>query len=606
MTTYNTGNPIGSSDPRDLYDNAENLDEAANSSADTYQDRLGKSRLTWSGIVKAGTGDAGVIVPIVQQAVQDVVAGVDGQVAVAESAADRAEAAKDAAFVNADVYPNVAAGLAAVADGEQFQVLSEDALEYIRYLKDAGVATELPGRKPSTKMVNDAVTKINQKIRTDPSDNDLYWAVDLNGEIFHRFDENGEQYIAGLDGKSVQGVLSGTSTSRGTSGIDDRDLLIVKDADDMVVVRLDGDGGLHLPGITGSIQGAILRQGAQAAGPKRHPRDFFSDDVNKYVMALTASGMGMAPIPLTLQPTSYTVPDSMVDDLKLTPPEDRLYIDTPYNVDDRVVHPYVIECYGTFRGYRYIMSINPYTAESHENPVIYGSNDLAHFEMLTGFPQPLDTPDDGGFLSDTGFTYDPCHGELICFWRRTRRPEGGAVLTEYACSKTKDGINWTPREIFFPEVDNAVDGLTSPAFLYDPQTSTWHMWNVPAKGKLSHRTAPTLYGPWTDRADFPVGGTTPWHIEVKWVGDKMVMLINRSGGTSNYFLAISSDRGDTWRFGSSPMFDVQMDAIYKATFLPAFTPDGDMYLDVIYTTNHTTEPDDRRRLYHVQSNAIEI
>lgn len=62
MTSYNTGNPIGSSDPRDLYDNAENLDEATNSSADTFQDRMGDSRLTWAGIVKAGSGDPAIAV----------------------------------------------------------------------------------------------------------------------------------------------------------------------------------------------------------------------------------------------------------------------------------------------------------------------------------------------------------------------------------------------------------------------------------------------------------------------------------------------------------------------------------------------------------------
>lgn len=51
MTTYNTGNPIGSKDPRDLYDNAENLDTAVNdTSRDTWSDRLGRSRKTMSGM----------------------------------------------------------------------------------------------------------------------------------------------------------------------------------------------------------------------------------------------------------------------------------------------------------------------------------------------------------------------------------------------------------------------------------------------------------------------------------------------------------------------------------------------------------------------------
>lgn len=51
MTTYNTQNPIGSTDPRDLYDNAENLDKAINTTTDeTWNDRLGVERKTWFGI----------------------------------------------------------------------------------------------------------------------------------------------------------------------------------------------------------------------------------------------------------------------------------------------------------------------------------------------------------------------------------------------------------------------------------------------------------------------------------------------------------------------------------------------------------------------------
>ncbi|WP_237673837.1 hypothetical protein [Vreelandella profundi] len=154
MARFNTGNPIGSNDPRDRDDNSKNLDEAANSSADTFQGRLGKIQLTWTGIVKAGTGDAGVIVPVVQQAAQDVVDGVDGQVAVAQSAADQAETARNAAFVNADVYPDTSAGRAAVADGEQFQVVVGD--EIVRYRRDsAGSQTEV-ARYPSSSVADNA------------------------------------------------------------------------------------------------------------------------------------------------------------------------------------------------------------------------------------------------------------------------------------------------------------------------------------------------------------------------------------------------------------------------------------------------------------------
>lgn len=72
--------------------------------------------------------------------------------------ADRAEAASDAAFVNADVYPDIASGLAAVADGEQFQVPSDDGMEYIRYRRDSStVATKVGPHYPSAKAVKDSV-----------------------------------------------------------------------------------------------------------------------------------------------------------------------------------------------------------------------------------------------------------------------------------------------------------------------------------------------------------------------------------------------------------------------------------------------------------------
>lgn len=65
------------------------------------------------------------------------------------SSAERAEAARDAAFVNADVYQTIATGRAAVAVGEQFQVLSTDGSEYIRYRKDSSSTQAEVARFPS-------------------------------------------------------------------------------------------------------------------------------------------------------------------------------------------------------------------------------------------------------------------------------------------------------------------------------------------------------------------------------------------------------------------------------------------------------------------------
>lgn len=53
MTKYNTGNPVGSADPRDLYDNAKNMDKFEAGAAERYPDRLGVMRKSWAGMEKA-------------------------------------------------------------------------------------------------------------------------------------------------------------------------------------------------------------------------------------------------------------------------------------------------------------------------------------------------------------------------------------------------------------------------------------------------------------------------------------------------------------------------------------------------------------------------
>lgn len=51
MTTYNTNNPLGSQDPHDLYDNAQNFDHLSSDRVnETWADRLGVMRLTWHGM----------------------------------------------------------------------------------------------------------------------------------------------------------------------------------------------------------------------------------------------------------------------------------------------------------------------------------------------------------------------------------------------------------------------------------------------------------------------------------------------------------------------------------------------------------------------------
>jgi hypothetical protein len=50
MTTYATGNPVGSTSPKDLFDNAQNLDYLLVGPNQSYPDRLGVPRKSWKGM----------------------------------------------------------------------------------------------------------------------------------------------------------------------------------------------------------------------------------------------------------------------------------------------------------------------------------------------------------------------------------------------------------------------------------------------------------------------------------------------------------------------------------------------------------------------------
>lgn len=65
MTTYSTQNPLGSADPRDLYDNAENLDTAMNANQDEWTDRLGLKRATFRAAERAADQAVNVDIPAI-------------------------------------------------------------------------------------------------------------------------------------------------------------------------------------------------------------------------------------------------------------------------------------------------------------------------------------------------------------------------------------------------------------------------------------------------------------------------------------------------------------------------------------------------------------
>jgi|SRR5690625_2647021 len=165
MTTYNTGNPIGSKDPRDLYDNAENLDVLANdTNRNTHPDRFGVPRLTWKGIIESGTGNPAIAVKAAQEALeskhaaQSSASSASNSANRAESARDKAEGYRDdareardavmssSAVTSANIYRTTALGIAGTTDGGMFWVFpnnDNDLENLVLYQNSSNTAIEL-------------------------------------------------------------------------------------------------------------------------------------------------------------------------------------------------------------------------------------------------------------------------------------------------------------------------------------------------------------------------------------------------------------------------------------------------------------------------------
>lgn len=109
-------------------------------------------------------------------------------VAISVDAAERAENAAENTAISANIYDNITQGIANTVVGEQFQVLSADGKEYIRYRHDVGdVATEV-GRFPTGSFVNEVSGRTYTYETFDNDQVDKIWVLDIDGRIMLELD----------------------------------------------------------------------------------------------------------------------------------------------------------------------------------------------------------------------------------------------------------------------------------------------------------------------------------------------------------------------------------------------------------------------------------
>lgn len=141
-------------------------------------------------------------------------------------------------------------------------------------------------------------------------------------------------------------------------------------------------------------------------------------------------------------------------------------------------HPKVIRFNKKWNGYKYWVAYTPYPKanQAKENPYILASNDLINWVQKKDFKNPLDIPEDKDYKhvynSDTHLVYNNDTDTLECYWRFVNDNENKVIIYRRT---TRNGINWTDKEIVLENERNKIDYL-SPAIIY--QNGKYQLWYV--------------------------------------------------------------------------------------------------------------------------------
>ena len=451
--------------------------------------------------------------------------------------------------------------------------------------------------------------------------------VDANSNVMAAIDVEGGLYLVGLDG-TVQEVINSNKTSIASVNTSLNDIAQSApdtiythkfvDANSNVMAAIDVEGGLYLVGLDGTVQEVINSNKDSSSengiaitkdttlATTRKKTDIFTADTQQVLNMQRYANINAAPAPLDLHKRIYTISNTWLDSIKFSRPASKTVIKTPYRDDDGVVHPHIIEFYNGFRGYRYLLKLEPYynTIESYENPCIYGSNDLVNFTLLDGFTQPLANPPTNPYgtshNSDGVFAYDQKSGDLILVFRETiRNYQGGAdTYDAWSMRKTKDGYTWTDKEYLLePRITGSGFNTASPAILYDPIKDEWHIYIGTGNG-VQHYVKKSLN---KDNWQLPTtiatpSGTRVWHMDARYVGNKIVALVHDQAN-GQFRFGISSDFVNfTWSTSSvytEISGEITTDK-YKASFIPKFDDDGQLAFTVLWTSRHDSSDVSKR------------
>lgn len=490
------------------------------------------------------------------------------------------------------------------------------------------------------KEVVNKLDAIEQYIRFSSDTNKLFTFVDDNDVAVFEVDTQGNILVQNLD-KSVQAEIaalknnindiSGVSNAVNAIPAEHYDsLFTVVDAAGLIVLDIKKDGRIVSAAtdyeLTSKINDIDFRlRNKPDANNIGYCKDIYSEYPIHSAVATTLAAARVkygspSPIPKNMLASTYAIGTAWIDNVSVDLSGANKLIKlkgVDYALRDGIgaVHPYAVEFAGKVAGYKYWMAITGYTQSDDrtENAFIYGSNDpeLRDWKLIDGFPQPfLDTPPEGllgstndGQLhshhSDVGICYDPTTGDIVLYWRVSLYYKVGSYYKQGVYGSRYDGKGWSdPYFIYEPVNIDGGDPLLSPAIIYNHIDSLFYMYYVSNDNKIWYKTSATLLGAnWSERQLLAINNVARfWHIEAKWVGDSIVLLIHSDDGMAgtgidSLFFATSKD-GINFNVSANNIVTSPSSGFYKASFMPVVDKNNllSSNFHVFYTTDGGTEP----------------
>ncbi|MDM1334749.1 hypothetical protein HXZ93_01650 [Acinetobacter pseudolwoffii] len=493
---------------------------------------------------------------------------------------------------------------------------------------DTGLSDKDLAEDYTDRMISEVEDKISENLTTN-LENDLDITADKFGNVYRRTDNKGRLFLPGLE-DSVQDVINNLGSevlqtveavaslepAKGAIKFDyDNNLDTSHDPFGNVYRYTNERGEMFLTGMDGSVQEEIqdLKQKNSEVSAKSTDLlrkfkkvDLFEPAVLEMLSFASTQEIGKTvPAPLGIYKQRFSIGNSWMSNYRFNVDPPYIPVVTPYGNDRGVVHPHILEFPNGFNGWRYLVGATGYTGSStrEENPFLYGSNDLESFTLLTGL---LDEPDvyswEWGikYNSDIALAHDPISNELIVIWRRyepitvSGAPSELKTKSYFYAVRTRDLVNFSERELIWESTPGSTTekDIVSPAFVYDAQENIWHMFGCTstrtATQGVVHFTSSELKPGWVFQNYIAMpDGSNPWHLDARWVGNKIVMLIQeRDSSYSNTGLRFGVQRtvGDFINFDWDVDFINKSGAnVYKGTFCPEFNDVGEMRLNLLWT-----------------------